>query len=125
MKKRILLLLALVGCLCACLAAAPAFAEPASDTICVTGADILRGARSNVNRELTGVNITADGVELRGAFEADKPVIKAAVKKGVALTENFSVQAEILQADAAVTWISALFRATWTNRGWIPGTFLG
>ena len=72
MKKRILLLLALVGCLCACLAAAPAFAEPASDTICVTGADILRGARSNVNRELTGVNITADGVELRGAFEADK-----------------------------------------------------
>ena len=100
MKKRILLLLALVGCLCACLAAAPAFAEPASDTICVTGADILRGARSNVNRELTGVNITADGVELRGAFEADKPVIKAAVKKGVALTESFSVQAEILQADA-------------------------
>lgn len=125
MKKRILLLLALIGCLCACLAAAPAFAEPASDTICVTGADILRGARSNVNRELTGVNITADGVELRGAFEADKPVIKAAVKKGAALTENFSVQAEILQADAGCN-VDIGFIAGDVDESWLdPWDFLG
>jgi hypothetical protein len=65
------------------------------DSLVVVYSDILRGARSNVNRELLSVNIEDDGVIVGGVTEAPaKAVLKAGIKKGTAFGESFSVTSE-------------------------------
>lgn len=102
--RKLLSLLSLLFVFCLGFSALSAFAEGESaEEIYVTGADILRGARSNVNRELMSVNPEPDGVAFRAAFETEKPIAKFAVKREVLFTENFAVETEILQADPDCT----------------------
>ena len=91
----------------------------------VSGADILRGARSNVNRDGTAVNITDEGVIVRGLFESTKPVVKVAIKKGTEFTEDFSVQTNILNADDGCTMDIGVIYGD-VDESWMdPWDFLG
>ncbi|MBQ9481193.1 MAG: hypothetical protein IJU84_03425 [Clostridia bacterium] len=92
----------------------------------VNYSDILRGARSNVNRELMSVNIEDDGVTLGGVFETPaKAIAKAAVRSGVVFTENFTVASETVSADDGVTMDLGFIYGD-VDEGWLdPWDFLG
>ena len=93
--KKIIIFILTVLCVLSVFGAMPTFAST-SENIEVTGADILRGARANVNRELMSVNTQVDGVTVRSVFEVpSKPIAKVAIKKGVAFSENFSIKTDI------------------------------
>ncbi len=77
--------------------------ETVSQTIVVRNSDILRGARSNVNRQRMTINIVGDGVVLSGIMQPNK-LLKMGVKSGTEFTEEFSIDSEILQSDANTTF---------------------
>lgn len=99
-KKWTAAILSLVLCLCLVPGFALQRAQAAEQPLEITGADLLRGSRSNVNRDLIAFNAQEDGLAFRGVYETNKPVAKIALKKGVTLTESFDMAYEILDADA-------------------------
>ena len=123
--KKIIIFILTVLCVLSVFGAMPTFAST-SENIEVTGADILRGARSNVNRELMSVNTQVDGVTVRSVFEVpSKPIAKVAIKKGVAFSENFSIKTDILSADSGVTMDIGFIYGD-VDEGWLdPWDFLG
>lgn len=99
-KKWTAAILSLVLCLCLVPGFALQRAQAAEQPLEITGADLLRGSRSNVNRDLIAFNAQEDGLAFRGVYETNRPVAKIALKKGVTLTESFDMAYEILDADA-------------------------
>ena len=136
MRKYLIIGLICVLLVCLCGAVIPAYATAediiqtsdltgTESALFVTGADILRGARSNVNRESLMLNPTEDGLVISGTFEKDKSLVKAAIKKGVLFTEDFSLNSEILKADGGcITDIGLLYGEI--DEAWLdPWDFLG
>lgn len=132
LKRSLGFLFSLVGillCLGIVVTGAGSFEAMAAESdgatvVAVTNADILRGARNNVNRNLTAYNAEPDGVTVRGVFETNKPIIKAAVKKGITFADGFTVQTEIIEGDGCTMDIGILCGDV--DEAWLdPWDFLG
>lgn len=136
MRRYIIVGLICVLLVCLCCAFVPAYAETAEEGVkaaetelendlLVTGADILRGARNNVNRESLMLNPTVDGLVIGGSFEKEKGLVKVAIKKGIPFSEVFSLNCEILRADSGCTMdIGFLYGDI--DEAWLdPWDFLG
>ena len=99
MKKVIIWLLAAVLGIGLCCATVSETVHAEEKTLDITAADIVRGARSNINRELFALTPKEEGLELHGVFETDKPMVKATIKKAIPFTEGFEIFTKIGKSD--------------------------